>query len=150
MFVLCDIGPFFSWDSSYILSLECLAHVGLSGSLIKCDISKKILNTWFRENLWLHVQCRPEQQLRARVSLVCFWAMAALLGYLTYTYSFNEVFKHYFAPWMVCNAWISIVTHLHHTHPGTSPPEMTKFSFKSLLAHPAIVPASKFCRCSVV
>eukprot|EP01122_Echinamoeba_exundans_P001554 TRINITY_DN11585_c0_g1_i2.p1 TRINITY_DN11585_c0_g1~~TRINITY_DN11585_c0_g1_i2.p1 ORF type:complete len:270 (+),score=16.89 TRINITY_DN11585_c0_g1_i2:27-836(+) len=72
------------------------SHVGLRGDLIK-----------------------PEQRLRARVSLACFWGVIAVLAYLSYQYSFTFMAKLYFAPWTVYLAWISIVTHLHHTHPGT-------------------------------
>jgi acyl-lipid omega-3 desaturase len=36
--------------------------------------------------------------------------------------------KLYFGPWTVYLAWISIVTHLHHTHPGTLIPDFTSLA----------------------
>jgi len=56
-------------------------------------------------------------KLESALSILCCLMMVAFLGKFGYVYGFTLLCKVYLAPYLIFNAWIAVVTHLHHTHP---------------------------------
>jgi len=56
-------------------------------------------------------------KLESGFSVLCVLLVASMLGRFAYFYGFIWLCKVYLIPYLVFNAWIAIVTHLHHTHP---------------------------------
>lgn len=71
---------------------------------------------WF-SHLWPGAGFTKDEKKQVVESLVWWWSMVALLVYVSAKVGFSVVGLYYLVPLMVFMAWISITTHLHHTHP---------------------------------
>jgi acyl-lipid omega-3 desaturase len=58
---------------------------------------------------------RPSERNDVIFSTVCWSAMVALLGGLTYQYGWLFLLKYYLGPYIVFVIWLDLVTFLHHT-----------------------------------
>jgi len=50
-------------------------------------------------------------------SMIWFWGFVAMLVWIGSYIGAWMLLKYYFVPYFIFSGWISIVTHLHHTHP---------------------------------
>jgi omega-3 fatty acid desaturase (delta-15 desaturase) len=71
---------------------------------------------WF-SHMWPGDGFTKDEKKQVATSLVWWWSMVACLVYVGTTIGFAVVALYYLVPLMVFMGWISIATHLHHTHP---------------------------------
>jgi omega-3 fatty acid desaturase (delta-15 desaturase) len=60
---------------------------------------------------------KPSEKWDIITSTVCWGAMIALLGFLTYQWGIIWLIKYYLMPYIVFVMWLDLVTYLHHTDP---------------------------------